>query len=235
MAKKSNKPQAASRFPVGSRVRVKPGVTVPDFEDIPLGGWAGAVTEVDQRGPTTYQIEWDRHTMENMHPAFRGRCDREGLGVESMWLGENDLVPDDGSPPTIERPTALKSRPLDLNDGEDRVRALFGVRARDEPIPRVGLETLRRFHGYLAEHLAFPFEGQLSDPIGPHRDTRSPLSVIRLLDVDTYCPEEMYGLIVKAKQNGKRIELPLEWIDVKEDSPHSQLLGDYRFWMANCQ
>jgi len=103
-------------------------------------------------------------------------------------------------------------------------------------LPRVGLETLRQFHGYLAEHLSMPFEGRLSAPIGPHQDTRSPLRVIRLLDpVRGYVPEEMYGLICKAEQNGKRIELPLDRIDVERGSTQEQLLEDYRYWLRNCQ
>jgi hypothetical protein len=120
-------------------------------------------------------------------------------------------------------------------DGQtDRLRAILD--GTGDRLPRVGLETLRRFHGYLAEHLAFPFEGRLSDPIGPHRDTKSSLSVLRLLDpVREYAPEEMYGLICKAEQNGRRIELPLERIDVEEGRPHYQLLEDYRHWLWNCQ
>ena len=43
---------APPRFAVGTSVRVKHGVTDPDFPDIPLGGWAGHVTELDRQGPT---------------------------------------------------------------------------------------------------------------------------------------------------------------------------------------
>ena len=45
----------------------------------------------------------------------------------------------------------------------------------------------------------------------------------------------MHGLIVKAEQNEGRIELPLDRIDVDEDSPHAELLEDYRHWLRNCQ
>ena len=31
------------RFQVGDKVRVKYGVIVPDFPDIPLGGWSGTI------------------------------------------------------------------------------------------------------------------------------------------------------------------------------------------------
>ena len=37
------------RFRVGDKVRVKTGVIDPDFPDIPLGGWTGTVTEVEQK------------------------------------------------------------------------------------------------------------------------------------------------------------------------------------------
>jgi hypothetical protein len=119
------------------------------------------------------------------------------------------------------------------DDPEDRIRAVQKV-AGDEPVPRLGLEALRKYHAYLAANPSFPFEGRLSDPIGPHRDTRSPLSVVRLMDpVREYAPEEMYGLICKAVQKDERIELPLDRIDVADDSPNRQLLEDYCYWARN--
>jgi hypothetical protein len=116
----------------------------------------------------------------------------------------------------------------------ERLRAILG--STGDRLSRVGVETLRRFHDYLVGHLSFPFEGRLSDPIGPHRDTRSPLRVVRLMDPRReYSPEEMHGLVIKAEQQGHRIELPLDRIDVPEGSPYSQLLEDYRLWQATCQ
>ena len=35
-----------ARFQPGAKVRVRYGVIVPDLPDIPLGGWAGTVTEI---------------------------------------------------------------------------------------------------------------------------------------------------------------------------------------------
>jgi hypothetical protein len=35
-----------SRFQVGDKVRVQRGVNDPLFPDMPLGGWAGTVTEI---------------------------------------------------------------------------------------------------------------------------------------------------------------------------------------------
>ena len=95
------------RFESGTKVRVKHGVRVPDFPDIPLGGWAGMVKEVEQaEGQTTYLIVWDRTTLRGMHPVYRKRCERDGLELDSMWLGEEDLEADDGTRVPIEQPTA---------------------------------------------------------------------------------------------------------------------------------
>lgn len=127
-----------------------------------------------------------------------------------------------------------KPRKRKTNSQTERLRAILG--GDGNRLPRVGLETLRRFHDYLADHLSFPFEAKLSSPIGPHRDTEAPLKVVRLMDpVREYSPEEMYGLICKAEQNGERIELPLDRIDVEGGSPHAQLLEDYRHWLWHCQ
>lgn len=122
----------------------------------------------------------------------------------------------------------------EVDDAHDRLVVILG--GKGDRVPTVGLETLRRFHKYLIAHLSFPFEGKLASPIGPHRDTKSSLSVIRLLDpLREYSPEEMHGLICNAIQKGEKIELPLDRIDVEESSPCYQLLEDYREWLANCQ
>src|SRR4051812_49203891 len=85
-------------FEPGAKVRVRSGVTVPDFEDIPLGGWTGTIEMVEQvDDQITYEIEWDRRTLDGMHPVYRKRCERDGLDLETMWLTEDDVEPDDGT------------------------------------------------------------------------------------------------------------------------------------------
>ena len=48
--RKPTTPTTPATFAVGDRVRVKQGIPDPDFPDIPLGGWAGTITEVSHDG-----------------------------------------------------------------------------------------------------------------------------------------------------------------------------------------
>ena len=87
-----------ARFKVGNTVRTKSGVTDPDFDDVPIGGWVGTVSDAEPGNPATYLIEWNQHTLANIHPVYRNRCERDGLDYEEMWLSEDDLESDTGTP-----------------------------------------------------------------------------------------------------------------------------------------
>jgi hypothetical protein len=142
-------------FQVGDKVRVKYGVIDPDFEDIPLGGWTGTVTEVEQADDQiTYEIKWDKRTLSGMHPVYRKRCDRDGLVLETMWLGEEDIEPDDGTPGSIEQPTEIKTPPLSEKDQDDRVRMALRL-THDDPLAEVSRKTLLAYYRYLAANLKF--------------------------------------------------------------------------------
>src|SRR5258708_22845405 len=96
------------RFKPGAKVQVKQGVRDPDFPDIPLGGWAGTIKEVERaKGEATYLIAWDRATFLGMHPVYKKRCERDGLEPETMWLGDEDPEPADGTPLPVHHPTPL--------------------------------------------------------------------------------------------------------------------------------
>jgi len=178
-----------TRFEPGAKVRVKLGVRDPDFADIPLGGWAGIVKEVERaKGVTTYLIAWDRATLKGMHPVYKKRCERDGLELEEMWLGDEDLEADDGSPVPIEQPTAIVTKPLSERDQGDRVRIALGL-TREDPLPEVSRRTLLAYYRYLKDNLKLPFKARseakgssltvhrLSDPQGvrPRRGSRAAL------------------------------------------------------------
>lgn len=224
------KSPAAARFAPGAKVRVKPGTSVPDCADIPLGGWAGTIEEVDQRSePATYLVEWNRHTLNHVHPVYRKRCERDGLERERMWLSEEDLEPDNGEPAVIEQPTKIVIRPLNPNDEDDRVRIVLGLTS-DDPLPEVDGDTLRTYYRYLAAHLTFPVEAKWEPEYGP----RTAITITSLGDSEEdSVQDEMYGLLCTARAAGRLIEVPLGECAAKQSGPNRQLLKDYAYWFWN--
>jgi len=213
---------------------VKPGTTDPDFPDIPLGGWAGTVSEVDQRSnPPLYLVEWNKHTLDQMHPVYRKRCERDGLGVESMWLDESDLEPDTGEPARIEQPRSIVTRPLKEADQDDRVRMALGL-TTDDPLPEVDGDTLLAYHRYLAAHLALPCEASFSQESGPFSDRTQAVTIMGLGDPgDDSWADEMYGRLCRARAGGRVIDVPLAECEAKKGSPNRQVLKDYAYWFWN--
>jgi hypothetical protein len=213
----------SSRFKAGDKVRVKHGVRDPDFSDIPLGGWAGAVKEVHQaEGETTLLVAWDQATLRGMHPIYEKRCERDGLELESMWLGEDDLEPDDGSPVAIEPPTTIVTKPLSEKDQDDRVRMALGL-THDDPLPDVSRKYLLAYHRYLAARLKFPFKAK-AEADG------MPLTIQRLLDPKE-CDLDEEGLLCEARSRQGPFDIPLS--DVEGGGENRKLVEDYCYWFHN--
>ena len=73
---KKPKPPVPLRFKVGDHVRVKPGFRDEEHPDIPLGGWAGTVSQVHRSG--MYTVQWSRETLASIHPIYKKRCVIDG-------------------------------------------------------------------------------------------------------------------------------------------------------------
>ena len=213
------------RLEPGVTVRVRHGVRDPDFPDIPLGGRAGTVKEVERaKGETTYLIAWDRAILRGMHPVYKKRCERDGLELESMWLGDEDLEPDDGTPVPIEQPTSIVTAPLSEKDQDDRVRMALGL-THDHPLPDVSSKTLRAYYHYLKDRLKLPFKAR-SEGDG------SSLTVHRLPDLKEYDVDEEEGLLCEARSSGGPFDVPLSELD-EAGSGNRKLVGDYGYWFGN--
>jgi hypothetical protein len=223
---------APAKFLPNTPVRVKAGTKDHDFPDMPLGGWSGTVSKIKARpGAATYLIEWDQRTLEAMHPAYRQRCERADLEVESMWLDENDIEPAAGGDVVpIEQPTRLVPRPLRSNDPDDRIRAVFGLTS-DDPLPGMDQENLRRYQRHLAEKLRLPFQARCEEEIEPYLLYERRITVTALLDADEADKQE--GLLCEV-EDGEKFVVPLTEVLVRS-GPNRQLLGDYRTWLWNCQ
>jgi hypothetical protein len=212
-----------ARFKVGDKVRVKSGGRDPDFSDIPLGGWAGTVKEVGHgKGEVTYLIAWDRATLRGMHPIYKKRCERDGLELESMWLEDEDLEPDDGTRIPIEQPTQIVTRPLSEKDQDDRVRMALGL-THDDPLPEVSRKTLLTYHRYLAANLKFPFRAR------SELDGMS-LTVHRTLSPSEYDLDEE-GLLCEARNQEGAFLVPLS--ELEDAVGNRKLVGDYGYWFHN--
>ena len=197
----------------GSRVRAfkLAGVADPDFPDIPLGGWAGTVETSEQvDDQITYEIEWDRRTLDAMHPVYKKRCERDGLDLETMWLTEEDVEPDNGTPVPIEQPTKIVTPPLSEKDQDDRVRKALGL-THDDPLPEITLEALLAYHRYLTANLKFPFTAYCGEEeVGPFSRKRATMTVTGLLerlDVED-------GLVCLGRVRDDETEFPLAEIEV---------------------
>ena len=226
--KKKPKPSPEARFRVGDRVRVRHGVRDEDYPDMPLGGWAGEVTELLQ--DHIVAVRWSQQTLDAMHPVFRSRSAKDGLDLETYYLEDGELEPDPGGPLKIEQPTEIKTKPLDPKDQDDRVRMVFGLTSND-PLPEVNDQMLAVYHRHLSQTLTFPFEVEYSQEFGPFQDRRYRVKVTGLLDPDE-C-DEMYGLFCEGRSDRRKVELPLGEFNVHEDDPKLQPLADYCYWFCN--
>jgi hypothetical protein len=230
---KPKRPTTLPRFQPGAKVRVRSGITVPEFQDIPLGGWTGSISGIMQsEDEITYEIEWDERTLDGMHPVYRKRCARDDCEVEIMWLGEEDLDPDDGTPVPIEQPTEIKTPPLSEKDQDDRVRMALGL-THDDPLPEVRPETLLTYHRYLAANLKFPLSTTYWEESGPFSSKKMTIIVTGLIDPEVHDVDEEYGLLCQGRDRDEEVEVPLDEIEVKKKDPNSRLVSDYSYWFHN--
>ncbi|MEX0718563.1 MAG: calcium-binding protein [Planctomycetaceae bacterium] len=225
--------QAKSQFTPGTEVRVRSGVSDPDFPDIPLGGWTGAVIECEVADPPLYLVRWNEHTFAQMHPVYRKRSERDGLEVDEMWLSEGDLEPETGEPAVIDQPTRIEPRPLDPADQDDRIRAVFDLTS-DDPLSVVGFDTLRAYRNHLAENLAFPFEATWERETGAFSSNRLTVTVTGMGGPDEdFRVDDMHRLICKIRIEGRPADAPLAELQLAQKASNHRAIADYRYWFCN--
>ncbi len=150
-----------------------------------------------------------------------------------MWLGEDDLEPDFGEPIKIEQKTNVVTKPLSMDDQDDRIRAVFGLTS-DDPLPEVDFEMLVAYHQHLSERLSFPFEAKYSQETGPFQRTTCDITVTKLVsEEEEPWVDDTYGLICQAREGRRRIDVSLCDLDVKRRAPNRRLIADYSYWFSN--
>ena len=224
------KTKTTPRFSVGDKVRVCSGVSDPDFPDIPFGGWGGTITEVEDDDPRSYLIALNVHTLKSIHPIYHKRCERDGLEADQVWMLEEDLESDSGEPVQIEQPKSIVTKPLSMDDQDDRIRSVLGLTS-DDLLPEADNETIVAYYKYLATNLSFPFEAKYSFETGPFESKTFSITVLGLLDPDEF-PGDDYGLFCQARRDSERIELPLTEVEVGKGNPNRRLVDDYSYWFV---
>ncbi len=213
------------RYTVGDSVRVRAGVLDPDFPDIPLAGWAGEVADIDETSPPLYLIRWSAETLSKVTPAYTVRCEREVMDGDETWLLGKDLEADAGGQLAIVPPQKLSPRPLESDDSEDRVRAIFGLTG-DDPLPKIDQASLRRFHEYFTKNLNLPQPAQFDDAPGHE------LLVLRcLLPLEDDAEEE--GIVVEVLHEDRIETVPLYEVSLLADYDIGDDVLAYGEWFVD--
>ena len=174
------------------------------------------------------------NTGRDADPVYRKAYDqRDGCDVEFIWLGEEDVEPDNESPGPIEQPTQIITPPLSEKDRDDRLRRAFGL-THDDPIPLISQKTLHTYYVYLMDHRTTPFRAfPLEEEFGPASRTRDAITIIGLSEPDSSEPFDEDGLICLARAGSEEIDFPLDAVEVKKKHPNFKLLSEYAYWLHN--
>ena len=113
----------------------------------------------------------------------------------------------------------------------ERIMAVLGVSRGG--VPHVSEETLARYHKYLAANLALPFFAYYPQPTNSDENSQFRRIVVELLDPTRYASDEIDGIFCKTRQGNFEVNLPLIELHLPENSPNSQLIEDYWYWMWN--
>jgi len=76
----------------GQTVQVKDGVHMPEFPELPIGGWKGMVLETSGSGSKTKVIlEWDESTVALIPESYRSQCESQGLLFTMACLPASEI------------------------------------------------------------------------------------------------------------------------------------------------
>jgi hypothetical protein len=220
-------------FDSGDTVVVKAGVQDPDMGN-DLSGWQGRVLDIIEEGEEDplVTIEWDSQTLNHMPASVLEHCTREKLNWAIINLSATD----------VER-AELRDTPDDVVQARIRLIRQYGdpFVEQDEQDLRIAavladvnendvMAALDVWEDYLAQHLTFPFEAEVSEfqERGPLQ-TGEVVSVIGLAETD-----DLYGVLVNVNVKRKEYIFPLCDLEVRDKRlPLYQIVKDYVVWYAN--
>jgi hypothetical protein len=131
----------------------------------------------------------------------------------------------------MEQPTDLVKRPLSPDDPDDRIRMVFGLTG-DDGLPMADEQRQRNFFDYLNTHLSFPFKADYypASDLGPSKAGK--VTILGFADPPL---DRKEGVVCNARRGKNEFQVPLVGLQVKEDNPNSQYIGDYTYWLWEVQ
>lgn len=90
MAKK--KSANNSKLAPGQAIRIKPGVTAPEFPDVSCAGWTGIIMElIGKKTDPQYVVEWDQSTLRQMPQSYKDQCEEQKLTYSFSCIAAGDM------------------------------------------------------------------------------------------------------------------------------------------------
>lgn len=228
LGKRRGKHVRQAAFGKGDWVRVKPGVVHDQYPDIPLGGWVGRIKRISWLTPVGYTVDWTKATIEQAHPVYLKRCNRDELPPHRHWLAEDQLEATAAKTRlAMEQPTNLASKPLSRDDPEDRIRAVFGL-SGDDPLPNASQPSQQQYLDYLRARLSFPFHADYPPASELGSDKSEEIVVLGFADAPL---DRKEGIVCKARKAAHEFDVPLQDLRVREDDRNFEPIEDYTFWI----
>ncbi|MHC4402546.1 MAG: IS1096 element passenger TnpR family protein [Planctomycetota bacterium] len=233
LGKRKGKHALQAAFGKGDLVRVKPGIVHDQYPDIPLGGWVGKVKRIGWLTPIGYAVHWTKPTLDQAHPVLFDRCQRDEIKPYKYWLDENQLeAAAEETPVAMEQPTNLVTRPLSMDDPDDRIRMVFGLTS-DYPLPPATQKTQRQYLDYLKSHLSFPIKADYAAASVLGSDTSEEITVLGFSSRSALDPKD--GVFCQGRKRQHFFDVPLSAIHVNDDEPNFQYVEDYTYWLWEVQ
>jgi hypothetical protein len=113
----------------------------------------------------------------------------------------------------------------------ERIMAILG--ATHGGPPRVGEDTLARYHQYLLANLSLPFIAYYPQPRNSQEKTQFRCAVLELLDPAHHLGDEFDGIFCRTSKGDFEVNLPLIELHIPENSINFQLVEDYWYWFWN--
>ena len=219
------------KFKKGESIRVKQGISDPDYPTIDISGWQGRIVEFDgeDEDGELYIIAWDSISLRNMDSEVILDAIEEGIDYSLITLYANDL--EKASPRDKEKDVETALAEIeeeffwsDLGEQGERIRAVLKTaKSKTEK------DSLKAWDTYLKSKLKFPMKVIF---VGESEGVFNEGAALSLLSIDSI--SDMMGIMGTAKlEKGTTASVPLCELDTEEENEANLALYDYCIWFAN--